>query len=425
MEISSGSTRINWIMSRSMLNDARAICLNAIASCLPEEGVKKALKDLNIQKEVCLVSVGKAAFSMAKAASEVLKIKDGVLISKYGHIPYELDGIRSFEAGHPVLDENSIRATEEAIRLCSDLGEDDIVVFLLSGGASALFESPIVDLHELQDLNEQMLRKGLSIFEINTIRKKLSKVKGGRFADLCAPAKVYSIILSDVLSDRLDTIGSGPTVKDESDPDEALSLIDEYGIVISDETRKKIKEVKSAQAFNAENIVIGSVRILCKKAMEEAKKLGYDPILIDDHIDIEARDAGDLLYQEILRCKGNDENIALIMGGETIVHVKGRGKGGRNQELVFSQIENLRGMDDVLIMSVGSDGTDGPTDAAGGYIDGSSYEKLIRQGFDPSEILNDNNCYYGLQMIDSLIITGPTGTNVNDITIALIRKGES
>lgn len=412
-------------MSRSMLNDARAICLNAIASCLPEEGVKKALKDLNIQKEVCLVSVGKAAFSMAKAASEVLKIKDGVLISKYGHIPYELDGIRSFEAGHPVLDENSIRATEEAIRLCSDLGEDDIVVFLLSGGASALFESPIVDLHELQDLNEQMLRKGLSIFEINTIRKKLSKVKGGRFADLCAPAKVYSIILSDVLSDRLDTIGSGPTLKDESDPDEALSLIDEYGIVISDETRKKTKEVKSAQAFNAENIVIGSVRILCKKAMEEAKKLGYDPILIDDHIDIEARDAGDLLYQEILRCKGNNEDIALIMGGETIVHVKGRGKGGRNQELVFSQIENLRGMDDVLIMSVGSDGTDGPTDAAGGYIDGSSYEKLIRQGFDPSEILNDNNCYYGLQMIDSLIITGPTGTNVNDITIALIRKGES
>ena len=423
MEISSGSTRINWIMSRSMLNDARAICLNAIASCLPEEGVKKALKDLNIQKEVCLVSVGKAAFSMAKAASEVLKIKDGVLISKYGHIPYELDGIRSFEAGHPVLDENSIRATEEAIRLCNGLKEDDIVVFLLSGGASALFESPIVDLHELQDLNEQMLRKGLSIFEINTIRKKLSKVKGGRFADLCAPAKVYSIILSDVLSDRLDTIGSGPTVKDESDPDEALSLIDEYGIVISDETRKKIKEVKSAQASNAENIVIGSVRILCKKAMEEAKKLGYDPILIDDHIDIEARDAGDLLYQEILRCKGNNEDIALIMGGETIVHVKGRGKGGRNQELVFSQIENLRGMDDVLIMSVGSDGTDGPTDAAGGYIDGSSYEKLIRQGLDPSEILNDNNCYYGLQMIDSLIITGPTGTNVNDITIALIKGG--
>ncbi|MBR4471216.1 MAG: DUF4147 domain-containing protein [Erysipelotrichaceae bacterium] len=410
-------------MSRSMLNDARAICLNAIASCLPEEGVKKALKDLNIQKEVCLVSVGKAAFSMAKAASEVLKIKDGVLISKYGHIPYELDGIRSFEAGHPVLDENSIRATEEAIRLCNGLKEDDIVVFLLSGGASALFESPIVDLHELQDLNEQMLRKGLSIFEINTIRKKLSKVKGGRFADLCAPAKVYSIILSDVLSDRLDTIGSGPTVKDESDPDEALSLIDEYGIVISDETRKKIKEVKSAQASNAENIVIGSVRILCKKAMEEAEKLGYDPILIDDHIDIEARDAGDLLYQEILRCKGNNEDIALIMGGETIVHVKGRGKGGRNQELVFSQIENLRGMDDVLIMSVGSDGTDGPTDAAGGYIDGSSYEKLIRQGLDPSEILNDNNCYYGLQMIDSLIITGPTGTNVNDITIALIKGG--
>ena len=169
-------------MSKSLLNDAKTICLSAIASCLPEEGVKKALTDLNIGKEVYLVSVGKAAFSMAKAASEVLKIKEGILISKYGHIPYDLEHIESCEAGHPVLDENSIAATEKAIRMCSSLKEDDIVVFLLSGGASALFESPIIDLQELQEINEEMLKKGLSIFEINTIRKKLSKVKGGRFA---------------------------------------------------------------------------------------------------------------------------------------------------------------------------------------------------------------------------------------------------
>ncbi|MBQ9425852.1 MAG: glycerate kinase [Erysipelotrichaceae bacterium] len=409
-------------MSKSLLNDAKTICLSAIASCLPEEGVKKALTDLNIGKEVYLVSVGKAAFSMAKAASEVLKIKEGILISKYGHIPYDLEHIESCEAGHPVPDENSIAATEKAIRMCSSLKEDDIVVFLLSGGASALFESPLIDLQELQEINEEMLKKGLSIFEINTIRKKLSKVKGGRFADLCKPAKVYSIILSDVLSDRLDTIGSGPTVKDESDPNEALKLIDRYGIHISEKCRKLIGESKSGEADNASNIVIGSVRILCQSAVKEAEKLGYRAILIDDHIDIEARKAGDLLYEEILKCQGSDEDIALIMGGETIVHVKGKGKGGRNQELVFSQIGNLKGMDNALIMSLGSDGTDGPTDAAGGYVDGSSYEKLKDQSLDWIEILDDNNCYYGLKMIDSLIITGPTGTNVNDITIALIER---
>ena len=156
--------------------------------------------------------------------------------------------------------------------------------------------------------------------------------------------------------------------------------------------------------------------------VKEAEKLGYRAILIDDHIDIEARKAGDLLYEEILKCQGSDEDIALIMGGETIVHVKGKGKGGRNQELVFSQIGNLKGMDNALIMSLGSDGTDGPTDAAGGYVDGSSYEKLKDQSLDWIEILDDNNCYYGLKMIDSLIITGPTGTNVNDITIALIER---
>ena len=422
MAISSGSIRTDWTMSRSLLNDAKTICLNAIRSCLPEQGVKKALADLDIHQEVYLVSVGKAAFSMAKAAGEVLDVKQGIIISKYGHIPHELDRILSFEAGHPVLDENSIRATEKVIEMCSDLKEDDIVIFLLSGGASALFESPIVSLEQLQDINEQMLKKGLSITQINTIRKKLSKVKGGRFADLCMPAKIISIILSDVLSDQLDTIGSGPTVKDSSSRQEALRLIDAYDLDISDDVRRKIEETDEAKAFNSTDIVIGSVRILCEEAMKEAEKLGYQPILIDDHIDCEAREAGDMLYQEILKYQDRDEDIALIMGGETIVHVKGKGKGGRNQELVFSQIEHLKDMKDVLIMSLGSDGTDGPTDAAGGYADGSSYEKLKEKGVDLHEILDDNDCYNGLRMIGSLIITGPTGTNVNDISLALIRK---
>ena len=251
-----------------MLNDAKQICFTAIRECLPEESVRKALKGLHIEKEVFLLAVGKASFTMAKAASEILRVKKGIVISKYGHIPEKLQGIDCYEAGHPLLDENSIRATEAAIAMCNDLKEDDIVVFLLSGGASALFESPLIPLEELRSLNEKLLKSGCGIEAINTVRKKLSKVKGGRFADLCKPAKVYSIILSDVLSDRLDIIGSGPTAKDESDGEKALELLAEHHVDVSDEIRKIISSSHSGQADNAVNTIIGSVRILCSKAME-------------------------------------------------------------------------------------------------------------------------------------------------------------
>lgn len=405
-----------------MWNDVQQIAMNAIRSCLPEEGVKKALKDLDLKKEVCLVAVGKAAFSMAKAASEVLSIKEGILITKYGHIEGQIDHVACYEAGHPLVDENSIKASEEAIKMCSRLSEEDIVVFLLSGGTSALFEAPLIPLEELQGLNRQLLNKGLDIVSINTIRKKLSKVKGGRFADLCKPAKVYSIILSDVLSDRLDSIGSGPTVKDETNGHKALSLLEEKDIKIDEKTRDIILRSKSGKADNCTNIVIGSVKILAQKAMEEAEKLGYRPILIDDQIDIEAKDAGDLLFEEIEKHRNDGKDTALILAGETVVHVRGKGLGGRNQELVFSQMKKISGMDGVCILSIGSDGTDGPTDAAGGYIDGSSYERFVKAGGEYEKVLEDNDSYHGLQLCDSLIKTGPTGTNVNDLSIALIRN---
>ena len=418
MVISLRKIRISYITSRSMLNDAKTICLNAIRSCLPAEGVNRVLNMLDIDQEVYLVAVGKAAYAMAEEASKLLKIKKGILISKYGHVKRNIPKVECYEAGHPIMDENSINATEKVIELCSDLKENDIVLFLLSGGASALFEKPLISLKELQDLNRQFLSKGLHIEEINTIRKKLSAVKGGKFGQLCKPAKVYSLILSDVLSDRLDMIGSGPTALDESDPREALEIIERYDIEVSDKIRKIIMDNRKADPDNCQNMIIGSVKTLCESACREAEKLGYRPIVISDHIDIEARDAGDLLYQELLK-HSDEHNIALIMTGETIVHVKGSGLGGRNQEMVFSQIRNLKGMKDVVMMSLGSDGTDGPTDAAGGYIDGSSYDALISKGLDYEKILEENDSYHGLQALDSLIITGPTGTNVNDISIIL------
>ena len=403
-----------------MLNDAKTICFNAIKACLPDENVKKALKDLEIHQKVYLLAVGKAAFRMAKAASEVLDIERGIVISKYGHIEGTIDRVDCYEAGHPLVDENSIKATDEAIKMCSCLKEDDIVIFLLSGGASALFESPLIPLEELQKLNQQLLNKGIDIVSINTIRKKLSKVKGGKFGDLCKPAKVYSIILSDVLSDSLDNIGSGPSVKDSTDGKAALRILDERGIKISDDVRNIILQSESGTCENCVNQITGSVRILCKKAMEEAKRLGYTPILLSDQADMEACKAGDLMYETILKYKDEKGKFCLVLGGETIVYVKGNGLGGRNQELVFSQIEHLSDMDHVLLMSVGSDGTDGPTDAAGGYIDGSSFNKLKEKGLDPESFLSENDTYHGLKAIDSLILTGPTGTNVNDLSIALI-----
>ena len=404
-----------------MLSDAKTICLKAIEECLPDKAVKKALATFPYG-EVYLVAVGKAAFAMAKAASETVKIKKGIIITKYRHAKGRIENIKIYEAGHPLLDENGVKATEEVIRMCSDLSEDDTVLFLLSGGASSLFEKPLISLEELKNINDQMLKKGLNITEINTIRKKLSAVKGGRFANICYPAKVFGIILSDVLGDKLDVIGSGPSVKDESSGKDALKIIDDYEIEISEETRSIINSSKMADAGNAENTIIGSVRLLCENGAEEARKLGYKPLIITDHIDIEATKAGDLLFEEAGKHLDDKENVVLIMGGETIVHVKGHGLGGRNQELVFSQIRKIAGIDNLLLISVGSDGTDGPTDAAGGYVDGNSYHKLTEKGLDYEKILKDNDSYNGLKAIDGLIMTGPTGTNVNDISIALIRK---
>ncbi|MBQ6559659.1 MAG: DUF4147 domain-containing protein [Erysipelotrichaceae bacterium] len=404
-----------------MLSDALKICLGAIDASLPKQSVKDTLSKLQISGDIYLVAVGKASFAMAEAAGELLNIKRGIVLSKYGHIKGTLPDITSYEAGHPVTDENGILATREIIRMCSDLKEEDNVLFLLSGGASALFEEPLIPLKELQDLNEQMLRKGLDINEINTLRKRLSKVKGGRFYQLCQPARVYSLILSDVLGDRLDSIGSGPTVQDHSKREEALSIIGKYGLVLSKQAMECIHNSDSIPVDEKNVSIIGSVKLLAQKAIGIAKDLGYRPVLLSDHIAMEAKEAGDYLYSEI-QCHRGQGKIALIMTGETVVHVKGNGLGGRNQELVLSQVAHLRGMDGVLIVSLGSDGTDGPTDAAGAYADRYTHDRFIESGIDYPAMLENNDSYHALKQIDALIKTGPTGTNVNDITIALIEQ---
>ncbi|MBR5754817.1 MAG: DUF4147 domain-containing protein, partial [Erysipelotrichaceae bacterium] len=284
----------------------------------------------------------------------------------------------------------------------------------------SLFEDPIVSLEKLQDLNEQMLKKGLNIEQMNTIRKKLSRVKGGRFADICAPAKVYSIILSDVLGDKIDVIGSGPTVKDSSTVKQALELMERYDLDVDEDTINRIKEAHEGKAENAVNQIVGSVSLLCRQACEEAEKLGYRSLMINDHFDLDYEDARNYIYDLIERYRHAEEKLALILGGEIVVNVKGQGLGGRCQQLAFSQVRHLSGMDNVLFMCVGSDGTDGPTDAAGAYVDGETCGRLLEKGIDPEKILEDNDTYHAFEKIGSLIKTGPTGTNVNDLMLILI-----
>ena len=399
-----------------MWNEAVEICRKAIDSCLPEEGVRKALKQIAPEGNIILVAVGKAAFSMAKAAVEELEVKEGILISKYGHIPYPLENIECLEAGHPLSDENTLKATQKAIDLVKDLSEEDTVLFLLSGGASALFEAPLIPLEELIRLNEEMLKKGLNITEINTVRKRLSKVKGGRFADLCAPAKVCGILLSDVLSDRIDVIGSGPTVKDDSTTEEALKIIERYGLDLSEKALDIIRRSKAGKAENAENHVIGSVTILCRSAAKEAKERGYEPYIWNDQLDLDCEEAAEELYSQINEIRGRK---ALIAGGEMTVKVKGNGLGGRCQQLAFLLSKKIAGRNDVRIVCIGSDGTDGPTDAAGAYIDGNTYEKMKEAGIDYDAILDDSDTYHALDRIGALIRTGATGTNVNDLILVL------
>lgn len=402
--------------------DAETIIHEAIASQRPEESVKNELyKIIEKMRSVFIVAVGKAAWSMASSAAEVIgdRLIAGIVITKYGHIEGQIPKITCYEAGHPILDQNGLYATQKAIDLVSDLHEEDHVVFLLSGGASALFEKPLIAVEELNEVNRQLLASGASIQEINTIRKRLSGVKGGRFAKLCEPAKVTSIILSDVLGDRPDMIGSGPTIQDESTSDEAKKIADRLHLNLSLEARQLLECEIPKQFSNVSNIVIGSVSSLVNKAITVASNLGYEPVLLSDCFDVEAKELGRVLGC-IARSNQKKSNVAFISGGETIVHLTGNGKGGRNQEVALSAAQKIAGMKNVLIFSVGSDGTDGPTDAAGGMVDGTTALMLHKKGISISDSLENNDAYHALKAVNGLIMTGPTGTNVNDLAVILM-----
>lgn len=408
-------------MDQKLRQDADAIIRAAIAAVLPDEAVRRALKGRHFPGRVLLVAAGKAAWQMARAAVEALGPVDaGVVVTKYGHVQGQLPSVICYEAGHPVPDENSFRATQAALDLVAGAKETDTVLFLLSGGGSALFEKPLIPGGELQDITQQLLACGADIVEMNTIRKRLSAVKGGRFALACAPARVYSIVLSDILGDPLDMIASGPVVPDRSTCAQAQAIAETYGLRLSGAARACLQQETPKVLDNVETHITGSVRELCAAAAAACGQLGYQPVLLTDHLDCEAREAGRFLADIARTHAGRGQATAYLAGGETVVRLTGHGLGGRNQELALAAAPGLAGLP-AAVFSVGSDGTDGPTDAAGGYVDGDTAAALAARGLDAGAVLADNDAYHALQAVDGLIVTGPTGTNVNDVAVVLVR----
>jgi len=358
----------------------------------------------------------------------MVEIDAGAVITKYGHSQGELPHTTIIEAGHPVPDENGLNGTAYALSLVANLTAQDTVLFLVSGGGSALFEQllPGVTLSDLEDITAQLLRSGASIGESNTLRKRLSGVKAGRFAQACAPAHVLSIVLSDVLGDPLDSIASGPAYPDARTAQDALRVVEKYNLRLPPHILPLLSQETPKALDGVETVLVGNVQKLCTTAAETAQALGYTSIILATTLDCEAREVGRMMAAMAKQiCTGTHAATpkppcAIIAGGETVVHVQGNGLGGRNQELALAAVPGIAGLP-ALLFSIGSDGTDGPTDAAGCIVDGQTLAKLQAAGISVDDALADNDAYHALAAVDGLILTGPTGTNVNDVCVLLCK----
>lgn len=404
--------------------------------------------DLKAFKRVVVVGAGKGTAPMAEAAEEILgeRIDSGVIIVKYGHTR-PLKRIRQFEASHPLPDAEGVRASGELIKELEAADPSTFVLCLLSGGASSLLVSPVdgVTLGELRDTTGLLLSSGADINELNTVRKHLSSVKGGRLAEAAHPATLLTLIISDVIGDRIDTIGSGPAAPDATTFKDAMDVLKKYSL--TDKVPRSVASVlrdgaggllpetpKGDEPFFARtrNVIIAGNSRALSAAKDKAEALGYSVIIITSTLDGTAVDAARRLAEEARRAfaslKHGDKPLCLLSGGETTVVVKGRGRGGRNQELALVFAIEIEGLAGVTLLSAGTDGTDGPTDAAGAVVSGNTALRARALGLDPAAYLSDNDSYGFFSMLDSTggenshLKTGPTGTNVMDVQIISISK---
>jgi hydroxypyruvate reductase len=407
--------------------------------------VGKRVYSLSRFERIFVSGAGKASAAMAANLERILgsRITAGTVNVKYGH-GQKLKYIRIQEAGHPVPDENGLKGTQEIVRLLSNLTERDLVIFLISGGGSALLPSPPlgISLAEKQEVTDLLLGCGATIQEINTLRKHLSLLKGGGLARLVYPATLIALILSDVIGDPLDAIASGPTAPDSTTFDDCAKILDRYELWekippslaqhIREGVRGKRKETLKERdpAFEkVYNLIVGNNLLAMKAAQKKARTLGYRPLTLSSLIEGETREVAKVhaaVAKEVL-LSGNPipSPACLLSGGETTVTLKGKGKGGRNQEFALAAALEIADWEEIVVLSAGTDGTDGPTDAAGALADGKTCQRAKAMGLDPFASLKENDSYPFFEKLGDLLITGPTGTNVMDLRIMLVQKAKA
>ncbi len=404
----------------SLRQDALAIAAAAIRAADPYDTTCAALRRyLPWDRSFTVFSIGKAAIPMARAAADTLggRIRQGLAVTKYGHTgDFSSPFFQVIEAAHPVSDKNSLRAAETALAIAKGLGEDDMSVVLLSGGGSALFEKSLIPPETQRELTEKLLARGAAIEEINAVRRRVSAVKGGKFAAACYPAKVATFALSDVLSNDKSVIASGITVADETPDAFVRAVADKYLYDMGKSILESLYITHNARINDGGYHFVGDINLLCEAAKARAEELGYTAEIVSRSLTGEARDRAREITANVPDRPGK---CAYLYGGETTVTLTGRGLGGRNQEMALAAAIALEGREGIAFCSVGSDGTDGPTDAAGGFADGSTCAAMRAAGVSPEEALANNDSYRALQAANNLIVTGPTGTNVNDITMVL------
>ncbi len=395
---------------------------------------------LDEYERIFVIGAGKAGAPMARAMEEILgdRLESGRITVKYGHtVP--LDTVVTKEAGHPIPDEQGIAGAEEIVKLANEAGEKDLVFCVISGGGSALLVSPAegISLQEKQAVTSELLACGASIEEINTVRKHMSKVKGGQLARACSPATVVTLILSDVVGDPLDVIASGPTVPDTSSFEECLEIVKRYELAgklpasvmkrIEGGAKGAVPETpkEGEEVFErVQNEIVGNSLSAVLAASRKAESLGYSPLVLSTRIEGETREVAHVhaaIFREVLATGFPLKPPACILsGGETTVTLKGKGKGGRNQEFSLAVALHIQGEDRIFFLSGGTDGTDGPTDAAGAFADGTTVERARGLNMDALQTLDANDSYPLFDALGDLLITGPTNTNVMDLRICLI-----
>jgi hydroxypyruvate reductase len=421
----------------------------ALAAVEPAQAVRNALVgdsqgfiagnrayNLSEYRRVLVVGAGKASAPMAAAVEDIVgqhAVLEGRVTVRYGHSA-PTRRVRIHEAGHPVPDAAGVESTQAIVDLLETTDAHDLVVCLISGGGSALLTLPAdgISLEDLQRTTDALLRCGATINEINVVRKHLDVVKGGGLARLAAPAEVLTLVLSDVVGNPLDAIASGPSVPDTSTFADAARVFEQYALwsalpeaVVSRIRRGATGEIADTPKpgdllfAHAQTLIVGSNLLACEAAARAAADLGLNALVLTSYVEGEAREAGRVLAALLREVDASGHPLrrpcCLVAGGETTVTVRGQGRGGRNQELALSAAFGLRGLSDVLLASVGTDGSDGPTDAAGAWVDGHTLDRAAALNLDPAAALAANDSYTFLDTVGTLIRTGPTNTNVNDL----------